>query len=97
MRKHVAEISEDYYSSGLTISQIAEKYGVCARTVYNSIQAKNRRNHARPNRRALHLTKAEAEAILLCIMEAESVLSDGYRETLHAIENRVLIIADELT
>ena len=90
-------IANDYNNSGLSVAQIAEKHGICVRTVYNSIQAKNRRNRARPNRRALRLTKAEAEVILLCIMEAESVLSNNYRETLHAIENRVLIIADELT
>ena len=89
-------IVNDYNNSGLSVAQIAEKHGICVRTVYKSVRT-NRRYRGRPKRQALHITKTEAEAILLCILEAEPFLSKECMQIMRSIENRTLIIADELT
>lgn len=98
MNKKQSQLVSDYLHSGLTVKQISEKHGVCIRTVYNAINGKtNRKNQHKPDRKAIYLSKDETEALLLCILESEKVLSQSRRTLISGIENRLLNIADELT
>ena len=93
-----AQIADDYHNSGLSVRQIASKYGVCVRTVYNAISGKaNRKNQRKPERKAIYLSKEETETLLLCISESEKLLSQSKTVLISGIENRLLNIADELT
>lgn len=48
-------------------------------------------------RKALYLSKEEAEALLLCICEADYVIDADRKIIVRCIEERLLTIADELT
>lgn len=99
-RKYARDaLVSDYYGSSLTIKQIAEKHGVCVRTVYKTVEGKaNRKGHRKADRRMIRLNKDETELLLLCILECESIFNGSDKLTLlHAIEDRLLDIADELT
>lgn len=88
-----ANVIAAYNGKVMTVDQIASVYGVARRTVYSWVTA-NRSNMNKP-RKALYLSKDEAEALLLTIM-----VSDGqtgkYKAIVESIENRLLDIADEL-
>lgn len=82
-----------YNEKVMTVDQIASKYGVARRTVY-SWASSNRGRMSKP-RKALYLSKDEAEALLLTIMVADGQ-TGKYKEVVESIENRLLDIADEL-
>lgn len=91
-------IISDYQQGMLSVKQIAEKYNVCPRSVYNCIDGRtNRKGLSKQNRRALFLNKSETETLLLCIMEAENALSQTDISIVNNIQERLLNIADDLT
>lgn len=91
-------IISDYQQGMLSVKQIAEKYNVCPRSVYNCIGGRaNRKGLSKQTRRALHLNKSETEVLLLCIIEAEHDLSETDKSIITGIQDRLLNIADELT
>lgn len=93
-----SQIISDYQDGALSVRQIAEKHGVCPRSVYNCISGHtSRKGLSKQNRRALFLTKEETEALLLCIIEAEYHLPKADRLIIDGIQGRLLNIADELT
>ena len=88
-----------YYEGKLTVAEIADRSGVKPRAVYSWIEKTGfgSRQRGPERRKAIKLNKAEAELILLMILETEKDLSGRYQYELKSIENRLLNIADELT
>ena len=90
---------ESYYIGEQTVAEIAYKFGVKPRTVYSWVENMghgNRFHIIKEPRKALKLSRKEAEAILLMIMECESIVPEKYFYTLKILEDRVLEIADNL-
>lgn len=70
-----AQIADDYHNSGLSVSQIASKHGVCIRTVYYAIGGQaDRKGWKRQHRRYLALTKEEAQALYKEIKPQDPVM-----------------------
>jgi len=88
----------DYIHSFLTLDQIAEKHNVSLRFIHSCVNGKfHRKNNPSPMRKALYLSKEDAEALLLCICEADYVIDADRKIIVRCIEERLLTIADELT
>lgn len=83
------QISDDYHNSSMTVRQIANKHGVCVRTVYNIMHNKtDRKGHAKQRRRYLALTLNESHTLL------------SYLQQVHAapdIQARLENIIEDLT
>lgn len=90
-----ADVIRDYNSKMITVEQIVQRYGVARRTVYAWCSASHgRRNNI--NRKAVYLSQEETEGLLLLIVMGEKD-SGKYRDTVKALEQRLLTIADEFT
>lgn len=94
-------VLEAYSVKDMTVGMIAEKYGIAKRTIYKWVSdssgtaSRGRRNSIR--RKALYLSKEEAETILLMIMVSENDIGEHKKLVANNLEERLLNIADELT
>ena len=89
-----ARIIEDYQQTGLSVRQIAQKHGVCVRTVYNVVQGKtDRKGWDRRGRRYLSLTRSEAQTILNAIQPTKA----DYASPIPGIVRRLETIIEDLT
>lgn len=92
-RKLSKQISDDYHNSKLTVKQIAKKYGVCVRTVYNVIDGKaDRKGFNKQPRRYLSLTRNEA-----ILLNDTLQLNNSTSPARYEIENRLRNIIEDLT
>ena len=87
-------ILEDYQQTGLSVRQIAQKHGVCIRTVYNAVKGKtDRKGWDRSGRRYLSLTRSEAQTILNAIQPTKA----DYTSPIPNIIRRLEAIIEDLT
>ena len=94
MTKKSLQIIEDYQQTGLSVRQIAQKHGVCVRTVYNAVKGKtDRKGWDRRGRRYLSLTRNEAQTILNAIQPTKA----DYASPIPGIVRRLETIIEDLT
>lgn len=94
-----AQVIADYKSGRDPVWYICQHYGVSWRTLHEWVEGcgQDRRHTRRPDRRSIRLTKDDAELLLLCIVESESIAPREYMPALRRLEDRLCDIADELT
>lgn len=94
-RQFSQSIIDDYHNTSLTVRQIARKYHVCVRTVYNIIgNGTDRKGWKRQNKRYLSLTRRETETLLNAI-GPETEYSDP-ADLIHGIIERLNAIKEDL-
>lgn len=88
------QIADDYHNSRLSVRQIAQKHGVCVRTVYNAVKGKtDRKGWDRSGRRYLSLTRNEAQTILNAIQPTKA----DYASPIPGIVRRLQTIIEDLS
>lgn len=87
-------VREAYRSGDLTVDQIALKYGIGRRTVYMWLKHRTGRRCLGFSRLELRLTKEEAEAVLLALMDSK--MSDDRAVLAKSVENRLIEKIEEL-
>lgn len=90
-------IADDYFAGILTLKQIADKYSIGQRSIYNCAsrhrQAGKKEKRNRPLQ-YIRLAREEIEVALLAIMESESSIDTEKKRWLLSLEEKLLTAAD---
>lgn len=93
-----SDIRQDYYERAMTVDEIAAKYNVHRRRVYDYVKADRHSRWAMNRARKMtYLSKDEVELILLMLLECDGILKGNNRVIAKVLEDRMLMIADALT
>lgn len=91
-------IRNDYYEKLMTVDEIAAKYNVHRRRVYDYVKADRHSPYSvKRMRKMTYLSKDEVELILLLLCECDGILKGKNRITAKCIEERMLNLADAMT
>lgn len=88
----------DYYA-GKSVNEICYRYGIKRRAIYDwaKLYGHGKRSfNPRDPRRGMHINLAETELILLMICECDKIIKGADRVTMRNLEERLLLISDEL-
>lgn len=93
-----SNIRRDYYEKSTTVDEIAAKYGVHRRRVYDYVKADRFNPYSTGKKRKMtYLSKDDVELILLLLCECDSILKGRYKDLAKCLEERMLKMADDLT
>lgn len=93
------DIRRDYYERCCTVGEIAAKYGVHRRRVYDYVKAdRHQCSYATGKRRKMtYLSKDDVELILLMLLECNGILTGRNKDLAKCLEEKMLNMADDLT
>lgn len=94
-----AAVTKDFYAGILTNNQIAEKYHIGIRTIYNCVKRYEPGKKRKKQRRgtgwiSVTFTRNEIELLLLLIADADDNLPERFLQCAPHCENKLLRAAD---
>ena len=91
-------VRRDYHERNMTVSEIAAKYGLYMRRVYDYVKPDRYSPYTVERvKKMTYLSREEVELILLMLLECDAILKGKNRITAKALEDRMLMMADEMT
>ena len=92
-------IRKEYYERKTTVDELAAKYGVHRRRIYDYVKADRHSAYSFSRvRKMTYLSRDEAELILLMLLECNSIIVKGKdRDIAKVLEEKMLAMADAMT
>lgn len=92
------DIRRDYNDRSMSVDEIAAKYGVHRRRVYDYVKADRHSKWSTTRKQKMtYLSKDEVELILLMLMECDGMLNEKNQAIAKCLEDRMLNMADAMT